>query len=136
MVVYEVECRARGRSDLVPSPASYGWAHFHAFADLLAAEERICLGEMMEYGGVVPWSRVETCLRPIFDPSLLDGGILALKWVLGMQSRLHEVCAAWGDGSYAGSAEKGMKAEQFAELVKLLSVVDYCVKTRRSMRVR
>ncbi|OON31624.1 hypothetical protein BSA16_09940 [Micromonospora sp. Rc5] len=91
---------------------------------------------MMDYGGVVPWFRVETCLRPMFDLSLLDDGMLALEWVLGMQSRLHEVCAAWGVGSYAGSAEEDMKAEQSAELVKLVSVVDYCVEVGRSMRVR
>ncbi|MGY3516071.1 hypothetical protein ACVMYR_07135 [Micromonospora sp. PTRAS2] len=136
MVVYEVECAPEDRPDLVPPPASYGWAHFHAFTALLAAEERIRLEEMMDYGGVVPWSRVETCLRPIFDLSLVVDGVLPLKWVIGMQSRLHEVCAAWKGGFYAGSVERDMKGEQFAELVRLVAVVDYCVSAGRSIRIR
>ncbi|UWZ36190.1 hypothetical protein Drose_34905 [Dactylosporangium roseum] len=134
--IYEVERADEQDPERDRLIASYGWAHFHAFTSLLAAEEGVDLTEMSGYGGENSWSTVATPLRPLFDLDCFDGGRLPARKCQAMQSRLHEVCELWSRGAYAGKAEEQMKIDQLNALRKLVAVVDGCVDTGRAMIIR
>jgi hypothetical protein len=134
--IYEVERADEQDPEHDMLIASYGWAHFHAFTSLLAAEEGIDLTNMSDYGGNNSWSTVATPLRPLFDLDCFDGGRLPAQKCQAMQSRLHEVFELWSRGTYAGEAEEQMKLDQLHALRNLVAVVDGCIETGRAMTIR
>ena len=116
--------------------ADYGWAHLHAFLDLLAAEENIDIRTMNGHGGSAPWDDVDTPLSPLLDPAQLPGGRLPASACVAMSVRISEIIDAWSRGAYAGAAEQQMRRDQLATLRKLQAVVDACVTTGRALTLR
>lgn len=116
--------------------AGYGWAHLHAFLDLLAAEENINIRTMYGHGGNAPWDDVDTPLSPLLNPSQITGGRLPASACAAMSMRISEIIDAWSRGAFAGAAEQQMRIDQLATLRKLQAVVDACVTTGRALTIR
>ncbi|HCT76361.1 MAG TPA: hypothetical protein DGG94_01640 [Micromonosporaceae bacterium] len=134
-VRYEVEPAKEADLDHDSLSASYGWAHYHAFVVLLAAEEGIVLDAKMGYGGTDPWTDSETSLRPLFDIDFVVDGRLPAAECQKMQPRLREISERWSRGLFAGESEEQMKLDQNDTLCRLVSVVDACVRTGRALTI-
>lgn len=116
--------------------ADYGWAHLHAFLDLVAAEENINIRTINGHGGSAPWDDVDTPLSPLLDPGQLPGGRLPASACVAMSVRISQIIDAWSQETYAGAAEQQMKRDQLVTLRKLQAVVEACVATGRALTLR
>jgi hypothetical protein len=103
----------------------YGWGPFHAFQRILAAEERLDLAPMKDYGGAKPWTDDLTPLRLLFDRDYVNGDHNVDAYPR-MVSHLREIHSRWAASYPERDAPDLMKDLQLHSLEQLINVINTC----------